>query len=925
MFLSNLKLALRNMRRRPGMAFIMLFGLITSICAATLLILFIRFEWSYDNFHLNADNIVRVNEERLQNGARQYLSATTYPSVAPQIKAASEDVLHATRMIKATGMISIARAVEDSSSLLSQEVSKNGVAKVFTLKGFDKAKRVSIAGTFNGWKPDSILLASNGKQGGEHEWSISLTFPKPIQHEYKFIVENEWMTDPANPLRQTDTNGNTNSIARIGLPETKLVFQDAQFFEDKIFYADADFLQMFTFPMLLGTSNEALSEPNSVVLTEKIAKKYFGTQNPLGQTLSFKRDALWKVTGVVKEPPANSRIQFSMLVSVATMEAQNKNLNQNWDWYSFYTYLHLKPNTDRTRLASMIGSLCEKSTGDNLRRTNAKEIFTLQPFRALTTTSNLESTPEASSQAVFALSLIAILILAVAYINYINLATARFTERLKDMGIRKVLGASRTEFIKQFFAEPLVLNALSLVIALGFVEIFLKPFADFTERPLHLLSGNLLWDFGTWGFVVGLVVLGTVLSAVYPALSFMTFTPSNALQGRIHERLSKFSFRTALILVQFVVAVVLIVGTLVMNRQINFLLTRDLGFKSAQTLVVRAGDIQGSNEMYNASFDAFKQEILKVPGVRTITASTDIPGMAVPTYGGQIRRTDDPDETHTYSYGVIGVDYDYLQNYGMKFIAGKNFSREYGLQNQAAVLNETALGLLGYRSAQEAIGKTIVLPWVKSATIVGVVKDFHQESLHQSIKPLIFTIFPGHGAYSISLESGLQGAAVKEALKRIEAAYNRTYPMSPFEAKFLDDLYNLQYKQDRQFSSILGTMTLLMISIACFGLFGLAIFTVEQRTKEIGIRKVLGASVANIVMLLSSDFLKIVALGVVIAIPLGYWISGRWLQDFAYKVTPEWWLFAVSGILALFIAFMTVVGQSWRAAQANPVKSLRSE
>lgn len=916
---TNLKYTLRNMQRRPLITFIMLFGLTISLASALLIALYVRYDFHYDDFHANADHIYRIHEERLVNGESQYKTAATYAPIAPELKSESPDVSEAARMYRTSGIITLANVVKQD----TVPFSKDSVGAVeFRLRGYAKAKKVMLAGSFNGWKPDNIRLVSNGKNGEAHEWSYTMNNVAKGTYQYKFVVDGEWMIDPENANRKNDGRGNINSEISYGVPIPKITLQAKLFKEEDIFYVDASFLKIFSFQMIHGNSNDALLRPNTVVLTESIARKYFGTENPIGKFLDYQRDQLWEVTGVVQDPPHNSRVRFPMLVSFATIEAIEPDLRSNWYRYAYQTYLLLKPNANPGAVAATIGKLCERSTGETLRRAGAKEVFTLQALRSLEITPNTKSEPLTSADAVWALSVVAILLVLIAYINYINLTTARFSERTKNIGIRKVLGAGRAELLKEFLTEPLLLTLIAVVLALGLAEILLPFLSSFTHRALSLR----VTDTGFWAIAVGALTLASLIAGFYPALVFSSSKPTLALKGSIREGLGLYSFRKVLVVGQFVISIALIGAAFVMNRQLQFVIDKDLGVDISQTLILPGPPYTQRN--YPELVQAFKNSVQQFPEVRSVAASSAIPGTNTNTFGGgQIKRINDNDPTHTYSYNVAGVDYDYLTNYGVKFLAGRNFRAEdFSPDMQTVVLNETALKLLGFRTATEAIGEQIKFPWTNTAKIVGVVRDFHQTSLHKRIQPLIFTYYVGSEFISVKLQQTEAGAvSMRAVVEKIKVEYERVFSGTPFEFRFLDEFFQEQYSKDREFSTLLNMCTLLTVIIACLGLIGLAAFTAEQRTKEIGIRKVLGASVASIIGLLSKDFLRLVFFAIILATPLGYWASRKWLQDYAYRIELSWWMFAFAGAAAIVIAFVTVAGHSWRAARANPVQSLRSE
>lgn len=914
---------LRNLRRRPLITFIMLFGLTISLATALVIGLYVRYDAHYDDFHQNAERIFRVNEERFVNAESQYKTAATYPAIAPQLKAEAHDqVQEAARMLHQSGIVTVVKVVKQDSAI----VPKAAETITLRLKGFEHAKKVILSGTFNNWKANEIALASNGKSGEAHEWSHTFGKLAKGKYEYKFIVDGEWMTDPGNMRKVNDGKGNTNSELLVGIPQPKITLQPVKFREENIFYTDASFLTMFSFPMLHGKNSDALVRPNTVVLTASTARKYFGSENPVGQFLDFERDEMWEVTGVVQDPPPNSRIRFDFLVSFATCEAAKPDLRTNWHRYAYQTYLLLKPNASPEAVATTIGKLCDRSEGENLRRANAREVFSLQSIRSLEITSNTKTDPETSVEAVWALGVIALLLVIIAYVNYINLTTARFSERAKNMSIRKIMGASRASLVREFLTEPFLLGGVAFLLALGLVEICLPFLNSFTERSLTLA----LADTFFWSLVLGVILFGALVSGLYPALVFSASKPTLALKGNLRAGFTMQFVRKALVVGQFAVSIALIGGALVMNRQLRFVAEKDLGFDVTKTMIITAPTLTSGD--YTMNVTAFKNAVLQLPAVRSIAASTAVPGTQVGSFGGgQIKRLYDNDPAHSYSYDVGGVDYDYLPSYGMTFLAGRNFRQEeFSPDSQTLIINETALKLLGFRSPNEAIGESLKFPWTKTAKIIGVVRDFHQASLHERIKPLIFTVFPVRGFFSVKLQQHVGGnvsndASMQQTLKQIQAIYDRVFAGNPFEVVFLDDFFQRQYRRDVEFATLLNGLTILTIIIACLGLIGLAAFTAEQRTKEIGIRKVLGASVASVIGLLSKDFLKLVLLAIVIATPLAYWLAGKWLEDFAYRVDRSWWVFALAGAVAVVIAFVTVASQAWRTARSNPVNALRSE
>jgi putative ABC transport system permease protein len=527
----------------------------------------------------------------------------------------------------------------------------------------------------------------------------------------------------------------------------------------------------------------------------------------------------------------------------------------------------------------------------------------------------MEAEANGDGNAVYLLLGIAFFIVVIAWVNYVNLATARAINRAKEVGIRKVVGSNREQLVKQFLFESALLNAMAVGLALVLVLVAL-PF--FNRLSGQQMGFSLLGSAAFWGSLAALYVVGTLLSGLYPAFVLSSFMPVTVLKGKLSTSRRGVTLRKGLVVFQFAASLFLLVGTFTVFRQIQYMRSQNLGIQIDQTLVVNSLIVRDST--FLTQLDAFKDEMRRIPGVRKITVSTSIPGEAAGWNAGGIRLKG-TDEAQGKQYRVIGMDYDYLDAYGLKLLAGRKFSKVYGTDPQSVIFNKMAVQQLGFDKPEEAIGKEIEF-WGKQYTIIGVADNYHQQSLREAYEPLIFRLIPDASNYfSVKVETGQLPATIAG----LQKGWNTFFPGNPFEYFFLDDHFDAQYQADRRFGQVFGLFTGLAILVACLGLFGLASFTTVQRTKEIGVRKVLGASVRQILQLLYKDFALLVVLAFVFAVPVSWYATHRWLQTYAFRIEPEWWLYALPFGLVLLVALLTVSYQTLKAALANPVSSLRSE
>jgi len=786
-----LKIALRIIQRHKGYSFIKISGLSIGMACCILILLFVRYELSFDNFHKNQDRIHRVLSELDLAQGTEIVSITALP-LAPAIKNDLQEVTYVTR----------------------------------------------IAGDYR-------RLFSVG---------------------------------------------------------------DKKFFED-FNYADADFFDIFTFPLVIGDPKTALVEPFTMVISEKIAEKYFGKTDPIGETVILQNSQDYKITGVMKDVPGNSHLRFDILVSFSSRNNEERVKGNYWDRFSNdYTYILLAKGTDPKELENKFPSFMAKHIPVEDDRYNLH----LQSLRDIHFSRfNYDIARRTNKDYLYGYSAIAFFILIIACINFMNLATARSSGRAKEVGIRKVVGARRAQLIKQFFTESVMLAILSLMGSVCLVMLFLPQFNQFIRRELTLDV------FSDMVLLLGLLAISLFVGFVsgsYPALILSAFKPARVLRKAFDKKVKGFSFRTVSSVLQFSISIVLIFATAVVYAQIHYMKKRDLGFDAKQII-----SIPLTSHSLREKTEIFKSEILRNPSILSACASFGTPASG--TGSGRSFMPEGYPEGESIHMETLFIDYDFIETYGLTLTSGRNFSREFSTDiEHAFILNETAAKKLGWddpvgnRFSEEDAGV--------EAKVIGVVKDFHYESTLYKIAPMVLTLRPyqfSHISAKIHLEE------VSRVLTFLEAKWREFAPEYPFEYAFVDEEFDRYYNFERRQGQLFTYCSILAIFISCMGIFGLASFTAEKRTKEIGIRKVLGASVGGIVVLLSKEFVKWVLVANIIGWPVAYFVMNKWLQTFAYRVDISVWMFAFSSFLVLIIALLTVSYQSIKTAIADPINSLRYE
>jgi putative ABC transport system permease protein len=770
-------------------------------------------------------------------------------------------------------------------------------------KSFDKFQKRAF---------DIVRIRLDSYQQGKLAWKSATVYPAIAPTLKKGFPEVE------NFCRLHDANMNfTNDRNNVKFSETKGYF------------ADASALDMFNIELIKGDRKEALTGPDKLVISEKMAQKYFGNDEAYGKTLSIKdagRVQTYLVSGVFKNYPPNSHLIIEYLASYATLGkiirgyGDTSNATEtSWGWYDFYSYVQLKPGTDLKAFSSKLPAFADRHM-NNLewyKTNNTKNVLSVIPLTDIHLRSNVNQEAEVNGngQAVGFLFLVAIFIIGIAWINYINLATARSVERAREVGVRKVLGALRFELIRQFLIESVLLNVFSFIVSLGLFALLVGPFDNFVSNNglgTHVLSSYY------WLFFLLLFAVGTMLSGIYPSLVLSSFKPIALLKGVFSHTAKGIQLRKALIVLQFVTSVVLIAGTIVVFQQVQYMRNQDLGVNIRQTLVLD-GATSLSDSMYLSSFEAFKNELKQQGGIKSVSGGSSVMGNEIYWTSG-VRKLN-PASASAVTLYHVGVDYDFLPAFDIKFVAGRNFSRDFKTDERGAILNQKAIELFGYKTPEEAVGAKLARGR-DTLTVVGVISNYHHQGLQKPIDPTIVLLVPdARRYYALKTET----ADIQKTIASVEKVWSRHFPSDPLNYFFLDESFNRQYRADIMFGKVFGGFAFLAIIIACFGLLGLTAYNVAQRTKEIGIRKVLGASVNSILLLLSKDFIRLIVVSLIIAIPLGWYLMDMWLQDFAYRIEIAWWVFAVAGILALAISLFIISLQAAKSATENPVKSLRTE
>ncbi len=813
------KTAWRNLVKNKAFSFINIAGLSIGMAACLLILQYVSFELSYDQFNKNASDIYRVYNDRYQNGKLVQHGTITYSAVS---KAMQDDF---------PGIINHARVEPEN----------------------------------------SVIITYNEKKIGAQEG---------------FAVDNS-------------------------------------------------FLNMFSYPLVAGNSVSALQQPNTVILSETLTRKIFNIrdnnfQPVIGKAIVLERDSLpYKITAVCKDVPENSHLHFDFLMSYITLYSGNNSWKESdYDFTDsdFWHYIQLKHGTDYKKLEAKFPAFSERHFQGN-KISGSVEKFYLQPLSKAHLYSDFEYEigKTGSATVVWGLLIIAILIIVIAWVNYINLSTAKSLERAKEVGVRKVTGATKQQLIRQFLTESFIINIVALLIALLFVLLVQNSFNSLIQ---HQLSLSYLFQKGLSGYNITIALLililaGIVVSGFYPAFILSSFRPILVLKGKFTTSKKGIVLRKALVIGQFGITVALIIGSFVIYKQIKFVNDQNLGMNISQMLIVKPPELTNWDSTFISRENSFTEQLKRLPHVLGATTSWNVSGDEIGR-SFNVRRIDQDSTTH-FTMRHMGVGIGYIDLYKIKLLSGRDFTYtdfnpDFGKLHNL-ILNESATKLLGYSSPQDAIGKTIIRGR-KKWDIIGVINNYHQKSLRYPIEPTM--LFPAYSTNS-SISVKVDIKELPATIASVKKIYDIFFPGNLFDYSFLDETFSKQYSNDRLFGKVFAIFAGFAIFIACLGLFGLSLFATTQRTKEIGVRKVLGASVSNIILLLSKDFIKLVIIAFLIASPVAWYIMYNWLQGFAYRINIGWWVFAAAGILSIIIALMTISFQAIKAAIANPVKSLRTE
>jgi putative ABC transport system permease protein len=693
---------------------------------------------------------------------------------------------------------------------------------------------------------------------------------------------------------------------------------NAKFLEERLVLADSTLFNVLDYTLLAGNKYDVLREPMSIVLSETTSKKYFGDSNPIGQKVLLTDASInATVTGVMKDLPGNSQIKADMFLSMSSYkQIFGEELDDNeWTNHGFITYILLKSNTDVDAFTKKLPAFMELHHGAQAKELQMFETLVLEPLQDVYLKSKHTGYTSAklfvtgSEKNVYIFSVIALFILLIACINFINLTTARSVERAKEVGIRKVIGAERFELVRQFIGESVLISMIAFILSIVFCVLGLPLF--------NFLAGKEIISsiFANPAYLLLLLLislLAGILAGLYPSLVLSAYKPVSVLKGRFSTSSNGLILRRSLVVFQFAISIILIVGTMIVYIQLNYLRNRDLGFNKEYEMVIKTYSDKNK--------DAFRESLTSIPGVISTCYSSSVPGSVYSSAFSEMQnKNGDIQKTNLNLYFV---DFDFINHYNLKVIAGRSFSKDFPTDStDAMMINESAAASLGYDIPGEAVGRSFN-QWGRKGKVIGVLKDFNYKSLQQKIEPLVMRIEKRNfDLISIKVEANNLPATIKS----ISGHWNQVIPNKPFDFYFLDEFFNNQYQSESNFGRLFFYFAVLAIFISCLGLLGLSSYSTIQRKKEIGVRKIMGASIADIVKMLSSDFIKLVCIAFALGSPIAWFGMSKWLDDFAYRTDLSVWIFALSGIIAITIAFFTISFQAIKAGVANPIKSIRTE
>ncbi len=805
MFKNYIKTTFRNIRRHKSFSLFNILGLSVGMASCILILLYVRFEKSYDSFHKDADRIFRIRMDRYHNNEKVFESAVTYPAVGIELKNEFPEV-------------------------------------------------------------DEFVRLYPHIQG-------------VVRYEEKLFSENN------------------------------------------MFYVDSSFFSIFSYKLTSGDVNNALNKPNSVVITEEIARKYFGDKDPVGEILIHESANLnLTVTGVLENIPENSHLDFDFIISINTFEQflQPGILQTSWGWYDFYTYIKLKPGADPDYFQAKLPDFIEKHDGERLRARNARLVFLLQPLQNIHLNSDLswEAGVNGNGKAVTFLTIVAYLILIIALINFVNLSTARSFEKAREVGIRKVIGAFKSQLINYYIFEAIILCVISMILCAVLVLTILPYLSELLNKDISTVLFDSVFF---WIRIFLIFVIGMTATAYYPSMILSSFRPVSVIKGLNKTSKSGLITRKGLLTVQFAISIFILSCTLIIFKQLDYMTNFDIGLDLEQTMVIVNPVDTDDSELLNSRVNTFKENILSLHEVSGITSSVGFPGSE--NFWIWSFRTEGMTEDDRVNSYINSIDYDYFDIFNIEILAGRNFSREIITDDSLSVIiNRTAVDVFQFGSPGEAIGKYITSGDNKWR-IVGVINDYYDLSLKNQVEPNLFFLnrmIPGYMALKINIgDSGI--------IDDVRNIWDNCYGALPFDFFFADEHYNRQYINEQKFGEIFSIFSFLTLFVACLGILGLSTYVIGQRTKEIGIRKALGSSSSRIGLLLTGEFTGFIIAANILSYPVMHIVMNKWLQGFARHIDPDFGSYILSVLIVLVLSILTISYKTVKASLVNPVVSLRYE
>ena len=704
-----------------------------------------------------------------------------------------------------------------------------------------------------------------------------------------------------------------------------------QIFQGNFFLADSTFFDVFSFQLLRGSEKEALSKAENMVITRSVAEKLFDSGDPMGKTVEMGNNwgiYQFQVSGVMEDAPFNSHLSPKVIVPLTFYDKIGTRIN-DWEYGALNSYLVLQSSDAKEKVETAFNSIYQQFRPEKLKNQGVNFSFALQPLHNIHLDSSYqyEVAKTGNRDYVLFISIVGGLILVISWVNYVNLSTAQSVERAKEVGVRKVFGSQRIHLISQFLLESLLVNGISVAIALTLAQTLLQRVGSWTGIDIQ---STLIANPFFWGGLVAFWFLSSLLAGFYPAFVLSGYKAGKVLGGRFKSQGKGIFLRRSLVVFQFAISTLLIAGTITVYRQISFMRSQELGMNISDVLVLKSPPAPFTDHDFSQKVNYFKTELLRNPQFAAMTTSSTVPGHTIGWTSTKVNRKAAADASGL-SFSLIACDKDYLKALSINLAAGEFFK---GTENPWAtgeiVINRKAAELLGFTAPQDAINQRLTCPVFRGVDlkIIGVTNDYHHEALKASITPVIYALSSWSNYYMVKMNlegGGSKAAALQASLGTLENAWKESFPQTPFDYAFLDEQFNRQYKEDAQFGTLFSLFAGFAIFIGCLGLFGLASYTLYQRTKEIGIRKVLGASYTDITLLVSREFLALVLVGNALAIPAGWWLSGSWLEDYAYRISLGWWFVAIPLLSLAALTMLTIVFQILKAVKLNPVESLRYE